>query len=204
MNILAVGAHPDDIEIGCAGTLMKYAKKGTDIYLLIASDGSMGGSARVRKREQERSARIVGAKKVFWGGYSDTRIPLDKGLIDMIEEVLKEIRPGFIFINYPEDTHQDHRYLAEATVSATRYTRNVLFYEVPTSVNFSPNVFVDISSVMDKKLKTLRAHASQVDKTNIQGLSILDIARAVAHFRGTQARVAFAEGFHSLRLFINI
>jgi len=204
MKILAIGAHPDDIEIGCAGMLIKYARKGAGVYLLVASDGSMGGDVMVRMREQERSARLIGAKKVFWGGYSDTRIPLDKGLIDMIEGVLKEIRPGFIFVNYPEDTHQDHRYLAEATVSATRYTRNVLFYEVPTSVNFRPNVFADITSVIDKKMQVLKAHASQVDRTNIQGLSILDIAKAVAHFRGTQARVAFAEGFHSLRLFINI
>ncbi len=79
-----------------------------------------------------------------------------------------------------------------------------MFYEVPTTNNFTPNVFVDIGSVLDMKLEALKAHASQIMKTNIQDLSIIDIARSSAHFRGVQGRVALAEGFVSERLFINI
>jgi len=110
----------------------------------------------------------------------------------------------FIFVHYGDDTHQDHRHLATCTVTATRYTRNVLFYEGPTTQNFTPTVFVNIGSVLDKKLDALRAHDSQVMKTNIEGLSILDVARSSAHFRGIQGRVRSAEGFVPLRLFINI
>ena len=80
----------------------------------------------------------------------------------------------------------------------------MLFYEVPTTNNFNPNVFVDIGTVLDKKMEALRAHASQIMKTNIEDLSILDIAKSSAHFRGVQGRVPLAEGFVSERLFINI
>ena len=120
------------------------------------------------------------------------------------EDVLRKINPQFIFVNYYDDTHQDHRYLAEATISATRYIKNVLFYEVPTTQNFSPNVFVDINDVLEKKISLLKAHESQVMKTNIEDLSIAEIAKSSANFRGIQGRVKYAEGFRSLRLFINM
>jgi len=203
MNLLAIGAHPDDIEIGCAGTIMKYKNNGANLYLMVMTDGYMGGDARIRHREQKRSAKIMQADEVFWGGHKDTDLQYKgRELIDSIESVLKKIRPAFVFVNYPKDTHQDHRVLAEATVSAARYSKNVLFYECPTSVDFHPSVFVDISQFMKRKIKALSAHASQINRTNIEGLSILEIAKSAAHFRGTQGRVSYAEGFHPLRLFI--
>jgi len=121
-----------------------------------------------------------------------------------IEEVLKKIKPDFTFVNFGEDTHQDHRALSRATVTASRYIRNVLFYEGPTTNDFSPIVFVDIKETVDDKISMLLAHQSQVMKTNIEGLSIVDIVRSTAVFRGIQGRVQFAEGFIPLRLFINI
>jgi len=205
MNILAIGPHPDDIEIGCAGTLIKYAQSGHNIFLLLVSKGEMGGEAEIRYKEQMKAADIIGARDVFWGGFNDTEL-LDKGneIIHIVEEYIKEIQPDFIFVNFFEDTHQDHRTVNRSVLSAARYVRNVMFYEVPTTSNFIPNVFVDIGSVLDMKLEALKAHASQVMKTNIQDLSIIDIARSSAHFRGVQGRVALAEGFVSERLFINI
>jgi len=122
-----------------------------------------------------------------------------------VEDAIKKIKPDSIFINYPDDTHQDHRHIASITNSATRYIRNVLFYETPTTQNFQPNVFVDIGKeFLDAKMDALKAHESQIDRTNIMGVSILELAQSAAHFRGVQARVAFAEAFQSLRLFINI
>ena len=204
MRILAIGAHPDDIEFGCGGTLIKYARQGHEVFLLVMSDGGGGGDSATRRGEQEVSARILRASKMFWGGYPDTAIPLDRTLIQRLESVIREIHPDFIFVHYHDDTHQDHRHLATSTITATRYTRNVLFYEGPTTQNFSPSVFVDIDTVLDDKIASLQAHASQVGKTNIEGLSIVDIARSSAHFRGIQGRVRNAEGFAPLRLFINI
>jgi len=204
MNILAIGAHPDDIEYGCAATLIKYAERDHRIHLMVLTRGEEGGESEVRHEEQLAAAEIIGAKQVFWGGYRDTQMPLNKELIDKIEEVLVNVEPDLILVNYGDDTHQDHRVLTEATMSATRYVRNVLFFEVPTTQNFNPQVFVDISDTLERKFQVLKAHESQVMKTNIENMSIVELARANATFRGIQGRVKFAEAFAPLRLFINI
>ncbi len=203
MNVLAIGAHPDDIEYGCGGTLTKYAQKGHAVYLFVASDGARGGEAAVRRREQGEAAMILGAREVFWGGYDDTEIPLNRDLIDSLEGVIKQIRPTMIFANFPDDTHQDHRHLAQGATSATRYVPNFLFYEVPSTQNFAPNSYSDIAKVLDEKLAALEAHRSQVAKTNIEDLTILELAVSCANFRGIQARVKYAEAFHSVRLLLD-
>ena len=204
VNILAIGAHPDDIEFGCGGALIKYTQKGHRLFLLVMTGGGMGGASAVRIREQQASGEILAAEKIFWGGYEDTQLIVDTVLIGKIEAVIAEVKPDFIFCNFPDDTHQDHRHLAQAIMLATRYIRNVLFYEGPTTQNFNPQVFVDISDTLERKVEALKAHKSQVMKTNIEDLSIVEVARSSANFRGIQGRVKYAEAFHSLRLFINI
>jgi LmbE family N-acetylglucosaminyl deacetylase len=205
VNLLAIGPHPDDIEIGCAGSILKWREKGFKVYLMVMTDGSSGGDTETRRKEQERSAEILGAEEILWGGFRDTELEYQgKVLVDTIEDSLRKIKPAFVLVNYPEDTHQDHRSLSAATISAARYSKNVLFYEGPTSIEFNPTVFVDISACMQTKMEVLEAHESQIYKTNIEGLSILEIAKAMAHFRGTQGRVKYGEGFQALRLFVNI
>ena len=204
MNILAIGAHPDDIEYGCAATLIKYAERDHRIHLMVLTGGEEGGEGEVRHREQHAAAEIIRAKQVFWGEYRDTQLVLNKEMIDKIEEVLVEVKPDLILVNYGDDTHQDHRVLTDATMSATRYVRNVLFFEGPTTQNFNPQVFVDISDTLERKFQALKAHESQVMKTNIENMSIVELAKANATFRGIQGRVKFAEAFAPLRLFINI
>lgn len=205
MKVLAIGAHPDDIEVGCAGTLMKYSKYGHEIFLLIITEGHKGGDAKQRCAEQNKAAEILKPKEVMWAGYKDTELsPNMNQLIHDIEVVLNRVKPDFTFTNFGDDTHQDHRALCRATVSATRYIKNVIFYETPTTLDFSPTVFVDIKETIEEKVAMLLAHKSQVLKTNIEGLSIVDAARSTAMFRGIQGRVHYAEGFIPLRLFINI
>ena len=204
VNILAIGAHPDDIEFGCGGALIKYTRKGHRLFLLVMTGGGMGGSSSVRMEEQQASGKLLGAEKIFWGGYEDTHLIVDVDLIGKIEDVIAEVKPDFIFCNFPDDTHQDHRHLAQAIMSATRYIRNVLFYEGPTTQNFNPQVFVDISDTLEMKVEALKAHNSQVMKTNIEDLSIVEVAHSSANFRGIQGRVKYAEAFQALRLFINI
>lgn len=199
MNILAIGSHPDDIEFGCGGSLAKF-KKTSNIHLLVMSAGDRGGSAVKRKKEQSAAANILNAK-VIYGDFADTEIPLSRKTIVFIEDVIKVTKPDLIFVHYPDDTHQDHRNTSQSTITATRYIRNVLFYEVPTTVNFSPaNVFVDITKHINEKIKLLEAHKSQVFATRIAGLSILDAAKATATFRGYQNRTRYAEAFVPLRL----
>ena len=202
MNILAIGCHPDDIEYGCGGTLLKYASEGQGVHLLIMTDGSMGGDVETRRAEQMRSAELMGAKNVFWGGYQDTCLPLDRSVISLIEERMRQVAPSLILVHSPDDTHQDHRALSKATFSAARYSPNVLFYEGPTTQNFLPTVFVNISKYVDQKMELLKAHASQVERTNIEDLSIVDLARSNATARGILGRVKSAEAFLPVRLFL--
>jgi len=192
------------LKLDVGGSLIKYREKGDNVFLLVMTCGESGGDGEARCYEQKESLKILQAEELFWGGHSDTNLLLDQRLISNIENVLHKVKPDFIFVNYFDDTHQDHRNLAKATISATRYIKNVLFYEVPTTQNFSPNVFVDINDVLNEKIALLKAHGSQVMKTNIEDLSILEIAKSSANFRGIQGRVKYAEGFVSLRLFINV
>jgi LmbE family N-acetylglucosaminyl deacetylase len=200
VNILAIGAHPDDIEFGCGGTLIKYAQKGHNVYFLVLTTGGIGGDPEIRKKEQEDAAKFMKAKQVFWGSFKDAEIPINKTSISTIEDVINKIKPHIVFFNYIDDTHQDHRVIAQASASATRYVKEVLYYEVPTSQNFQPDIFVDIANVLNKKLELLRIHASQVDRTKVENLTILESAQSCAIFRGYQGRVKYAEGFKAIRI----
>jgi LmbE family N-acetylglucosaminyl deacetylase len=201
MKILAIGPHPDDLEYGCGGTLYRMSQhRGNKVSLLVMTRGEMGGDPGMRQKEQEKASKILQAD-LYWGRFADTEIPLEKETINTIEFFIKKIQPDIIFTPYHNDTHQDHRVVAQATITATRYVRNVLFYEVPSSVDFSPaSVFVDIGDVLQKKLALLKAHKSQVLHTNVANLTILQSATAAALFRGFQNRLKYAEGFIPRRL----
>ena len=200
MNILAIGAHPDDIEFGCGGTLLKYSRKGNSVSVLVLTRGQFGGDPDVRVREQKEAAVSLGAKDVFWGGFNDTELVDNHETILKIEEVLHKVSPDVLFLNYYDDVHQDHRAAALAGVSASRYVKEILFYEVPTTQHFEPDIFVDINDVLEKKIELIKLHASQVDKTRVENLTILESVQSCANFRGYQGRVKFAEGFKALRV----
>ena len=204
MNILAIGAHPDDIEYGCGGTLLKYAKKGHNIYLFVMTEGEEGGDGPARKKEQETAQKLLSAKKLFWGSFKDTMIPIDKATISNIEKVIEEVKPDEVYVNYFDDTHQDHRTLSRCVLSATRYIKRVLLYEDYTTCNFEPDVFVDIENVLNEKIKLLKAHHSKTNKTYPTGLDIIESIRAIAHFRGFQGKVKQAEGFKAFRFLKDI
>mgnify|MGYP001595278073 FL=1 len=204
MNILAIGAHPDDIEIGCGATLLKYARAGHNVYMFVLSDGSFGGDPGLRLKEQKEAAQFLKVQEVFWGNFRDTEISDSRELIVRIEEIVNKTNPDVVFMNYPEDVHQDHRAAANAGMSATRYIKEVLFFEVPTTQNFQPDIFVDIEDILEDKLKLMRIHASQVTRTKVKNLTILESALSCANFRGYQGRVKYAEAFKALRVLKDI
>jgi len=200
-KILALAPHPDDVEIGCGGTLAALSGSGDEVHLFVATDGSRGGNGAIRQAEQEAAAAILGVSEIHWGGFMDTQLSAATvQLIEHIELLVNRIKPDMVFINHHVDTHQDHRALASAAHSATRYVANVLAYETPTSDAFEPTVYWDISAHMQQKLDALCAHASQVQRTNIQGLSIIDIATSTAHYRGMNGRLNSAEAFMPKRM----
>jgi LmbE family N-acetylglucosaminyl deacetylase len=190
------------MEFGCAGALSKCAAKGHDVFLLVLTKGERGGEPEVRAEEQMDSARLLGIKEVFWGGFDDTRMPPSEKVIGVVEDAVKRVAPRFVFVHHGKDTHQDHRHVNACAVVATRNVPNVLFYEGPTTFGFLPNVFIDIGEHIERKMASLECHKSQVMRTNIDNRSIIDIAKATVTFRGTECRLAYAEAFVSLRMLV--
>lgn len=192
MNVLAVGAHPDDIELGCGATLLAHRQRGDDVALLVMTTGEEGPQdARSRMEEQQDAAAILGAK-LFWGGFPDGAVPDNREPVDVIQAVIREVGAQVIYTHNADDTHQDHRATARATFAAARRLARVLQYEAPTSQGFNPSVYVDIDGLVEEKIDLLRAHVSQVLKN---GLVDLEAIEALARYRGFQARIRSAEGF---------
>ncbi|MBT4496497.1 MAG: PIG-L family deacetylase [Gemmatimonadetes bacterium] len=204
MNVLAIGAHPDDLEYGCAGALIRHVHRGDRVYLAVVTDGSQGGDPKMRRQEQLDAAKIIGAEEVFFLDFPDTLFECNRESITRIEEVVRKVDAEIVYSHFGEDTHQDHRNVARAVVPAARSVPNLLYFEGLSAQNFMPNVFVNTGRMINQKLAALEAHASQVEKTNIENMTILDISRSAANFRGIQGRVTYAEGFVAVRYFIDL
>lgn len=195
MRVVAIGAHPDDIEIGCGGTLALHAHQGDSITMLVMTTGERGSTRGIRMAEQERASAILEAQLV-WGGFEDGALPDDLPAIELIDQVLADVSPDVIYTHANVDTHQDHRATAIATLAAARRHHRILHYSSPTTVGFAPTVFVDVAGFVERKLEALGAHASQLAKN---GLVDAEAIAADARIRGFQARVKYAEAFEPAR-----
>jgi len=207
MNILAIGSHPDDIEYGCAGTLLKFIRAGHTVSLFVASRGQKGGDPKKRYEEQMHVALSLGTRNVFWGNCKDTELSANKELIDRISFLIDEQEIDMVFVHYPDDTHQDHRALAEATISSTRYKQNILFYEGPTTKNFLPTIYMNIEDCLDEKVGLFKLYKSQTSKMynpDIKYITIMENLLSCANFRGIQGRIKHAEAFFPLRMMMEI
>ena len=192
MNVLAIGAHPDDIELGCGGTLLAHHRRGDRLHLLVMTTGERGPQAsRSRIQEQQDAAALLDAE-LHWGGFADGAVPTGREAIDVIQSVLGDVRAEVVYTHAPRDTHQDHRATGLATLSACRRLTRVLMYESPTSEGFGPSLYVDVNGLVEAKSDLIRAHVSQVLKN---GLVDLEAVEALARSRGFQARIRNAEAF---------
>lgn len=199
VNVLAIGPHPDDIELGCFGTLTKLAKQKYAINILLCSNGECGGNLEKRLEEVRESAKLINAK-IHFGNLPDTKISEGTETIKIIEDCIQAINPDIIFVNSEKDTHQDHRNVAKATVSATRFGPDeVYIYESPsTTRNFMPILYYDITEEFDTKIAAVRIHTSQGKKAYMADRAIKGLAEYRAFEIGKNDRLA--EGFEILRI----
>ena len=202
MNVLAIGSHPDDIELGCAGTLAKHVASGDHVTMLVVSMGEVGpGAVRERADEQRRASEMLGAD-VRFGGLPDCQVSQHElELVHLIEGAMRQTGADTVYTHGMLDTHQDHRAVAVASLGAARHCSRILCYDAPSSYGFTPTVFVDITDSLEKKVAALECHRSQVEAS---AMASPDLVRTSAGYRGHQARVAAAEGFMPHRLVMSI
>jgi LmbE family N-acetylglucosaminyl deacetylase len=196
VNVLAIGAHPDDIELGCGGALLRHVARGDHVTMLVMTTGQRGVTTSSRVFEQQDAARVLGAS-LRWGNFEDGSIPRGASAIAAIDEAILGTDAQILYTHAPRDSHQDHRAVAVASLSAARRMRAVLYYETPSTQRFEPTVYVDIADVLDDKIRALCSHESQVMRDGSVNLEALE---ATARFRGSQGRIKHAEAFESPRL----
>lgn len=195
-RVLAIGAHPDDVEIGAGATLARHADAGDAVHVLTLSRGHHGGPGDERADEAARAAEVLGAELTL-ADLEDTAIPDTGDTVRLIEAVVARVRPDVVYVHSVHDTHQDHRAVHRATVVAARGVRRVCCYQSPsTTVEFRPTRFVPVDVHFPTKLKAIAAYASQ---TAIRDYLEPDLLAATARYWGRFGRSRLVEPFEVVR-----
>ncbi len=194
MRILAIGAHPDDWEVGAAGLL----QRGSDRFVLIASSGGRGGDGGTRTQEAHTAAALIGAACSV-RDHRDTEIHAAR-LAPDIEAEIRTLRPDVVLTTSPRDAHQDHAAVSAATMIAVRdWCGTVLAYSTPSAAErFAPNWFVGISDAeMKTKIRAAACHASQAHRPYLAPAYIEAAGRYWAQV--TRSSSPFVEAYELLR-----
>jgi len=218
LRVLAVGAHPDDLEILCGGTLAKYARLGHHVTMAHLTDGARGHTemrpaelAIVRKREAEAAGKIIGAEVIGLGLPDAALFDTPKTRAAAVVELVRQARPDVIITLSPDDYSADHvatsglvctaGFLATAplveTATATHDTLCPIFFaDTYVGMSFQPTHYVDITDTFEQKRQMLQEHKSQLKwLDDSQGMDALDTIEVTGRYRGLQAGVRYAEGF---------
>ncbi|MBF0344356.1 MAG: PIG-L family deacetylase [Nitrospirae bacterium] len=208
MKILALGAHIDDIELACGGTLSLAIERGNDVSMVVLSqsaytsyDGRVIRTNDVAIEEGKNAAAILGITNLEIWDFPTKDIPYHSEVVERINQKVNDFKPDIIFTHWPFDTHKSHQNTALSSIAAARYYNTILMYDpiAPAGrsyVGFRPQVYVDISSHIDKKLNALKAHKSEYGK---YGEKWIEGIKARAHYRGYEIGTTYAEAFEVLR-----
>jgi len=213
LTILAIGAHGDDIELACGGTLAKAVKQGHKVIMVLVTgkDSIDHKNVTIRdngkaEKEAHDAARILGVPNLIKLGYEDTLVPYSVDLIAKLDDIITDNRPDIIFTHFVFDTHQDHIRTAHSTISAARRQNTILLYEPinPSGqgyMPFRPQVYMDVTETIEVKINSLKAHQSQYQKYSDKWVEAV-VARA--KFRGFEMGVDYAECFEVVRAEIKL
>jgi len=199
-TIVVFGAHPDDVEIGMAGTIARLAAAGNDVYVCIAI---IPEDRERRMLEAREAGRIMGVKEVIFLSLKVQDLGYNRKSIGAIDAVVRHLSPHSIFTHWVEDSHQDHVNLTRCVIAATRKNHfNVYMYEQTIPGGITPAAFraqylIDVSDFIDQKMESVRAHASQIIRNGdwwIEGI------RGRAMYRGYQIRAKYAEAFEIIKI----
>ena len=225
MRILAIGCHPDDIEIACSGTLAKCVKRGDTVIVCHTSSGDLGhviippDELRVIRANEAKKAGALAGIEVIYGGFDDLQIyDNNKEARDKMVDVIRYADPDVIITHDPDDYMPDHtavsRLVFDASFTATlpnyptkvnKVAKLVPIYYMDTlaGVGFNPTEFVDITDEIDLKLDMLECHESQlVWMREHDGIDFADMVRTCSKYRGYQCGAGYAEGFKQCQVYL--
>jgi LmbE family N-acetylglucosaminyl deacetylase len=205
MRVLAIGAHADDVELGCGGTLARWASEGNDVHICVVTDsayanpkGELVRSEISARSEAEAAARMLGAH-LHWLAFPCLRVEFDEPLNAALLRAIEETSPDVVLTHWTGDTHHDHRVVAHSTLHAARHLNRILAYRsnwYPGPDSFQASLLVDISSWFAAKLELVRAHRSEHGRAGDRWETFL---QAEAGRRGLEAGCDLAEGFLPIR-----
>jgi LmbE family N-acetylglucosaminyl deacetylase len=200
-KIIAIGAHPDDIEIGAGGTLARHAAEGYEVLIVVLIRGGAtysNVSKSIRFEEAKNGAKLIGAK-IEVLDYPDTGCEKHiESIINDLEKIVQDFKPDRAYIHYNHEIHQDHVTANKASLVALRNCPQVLMFEGPSTFpDFSVDYWYDISLYTEVKRSAILAHASEGAKEILK----LDAIESLNRYRGYQCRKHAAEGFKIFRFF---
>ncbi len=222
MNILAIGAHPDDIETSCGGTLAKYAKMGHKVFTATATNGNVGSAtlpmeeiAAIRKEEARRAAAHIGAEYICLD-YDDEMFFEDKAARLAFIDLVRYCKADVILTHNPEDYNPDHELtskiindiavmipIEKIKTKSPAYDKIpiIAYFEPVNGLGFVPTDYVDITDTMEIKMAMCREHKSQISwmqdnyKDTMSDKDFFENYYTIAKYRGIQCGVEYAEGF---------
>lgn len=215
VDVLAIGAHPDDVEVGCGGTIILAADADLDVVVATLTSGETAsrGTSDDREHEGERAAEILGATTYPSLGLPDGRVGVDPAHRTALLELIRELEPRIVLAPYDQDRHPDHaaagRLAREASFLAglprlgegTPH-RPAHVYHYMVHHPFPPSFVVDVSRVWDRKWRAVRAHESQFgpegrSRGPVDPGRFLQVVEAWATVHGAMIGVERGEAFHS-------
>lgn len=231
MRVLAVGAHPDDLEILCGGTLARFVAEGHSVVMCHVSDGNCGSFeieppelARVRNEEAAAAAAVIGARHEHLGLNDGEVSAADRSQQHLVVQLFRDVRPDVVITHSPDDYMVDHNetsklifdcsFLASlphygpksndgSKNKATAEVAPLYYMETVGGIGFAPHEYVDISAVFDQKVAMLEEHRSQLTwLSEHDHVDMVDQIRTVARYRGYQCGVTYAEGFVPSRVWL--
>lgn len=195
-RVLAIGAHPDDIEIGIGATLAAHKLRGDQVTMLTLSRGVGGGDPEERAAEAELAALVLGADLLLHD-LPDTLISAGHPTVQIIEETVARMDPTICYIHSVHDLHQDHRAVHQAAMVATRAVDRVFAYQAPSAtVDFRPTTFITVDGQIETKLTAVGAYRSQTARVPYLAP---DLLRSTARYWGRFSEGDFAEPLEVMR-----
>lgn len=205
MNILAVGAHFDDIELGCSGALAKHVKNGDQVTIYVATDSEYSNgerrlirSGKIAKAEGERAASIIGAELIC-GKCNSLFLEFVEEINVELIKIIEERKIDIVYTHWLGDVQHDHSNLSKATLHAARHIPKILMYRSNWYISndsFRENYFVDITETWETKEKAILAHQSELGRV---GTKWIDYFKRQASNNGLVVGVEYAEGFEVVK-----